>query len=506
MIKAGMAWPPTELGKVVERTRESQVWWEGDPAKLDDYYQAGNRTSPSGVKDRLSAAYNAFWGRPVSQTTTPIKRLHAPIAGDIPKLSASCLFSETLTVVDPTGATQERADLIFNTPTFHGDLFTAGESCSALGGSYQRVVWDEEVADNAWIDFVDADKAIPEYRWGRLTAVTFWSELAGSDERDVWRHLERYEKGRIVHSLYKGTPTNLGSAMDLDAHDDTAGITLNGFDDETGGYVDLEVDELAARYVPNVLPNPEWRNHNTLRYLGRADISTDTIPLLHELDRIYSSLVRDFRIGQARMFASDDLLENLGAGKGMALSEDREVFQAVGTGVGSTGTSMSMLQFHQPEIRVLQHDQGAEMLIREVLRKTGYSPVSFGMSDEVAQTATEAQGKKEWTVITTNGKARYWGAALAPLATICLRIDAAKFKGVAPSEELEIEWPEFARESDEAKSRTVLNWSTSNAASTRTKVAYLNQDKDEQWIDEEAAAIDKAGAVPDPSGGFGGGF
>ncbi|MGA5527551.1 hypothetical protein, partial [Streptomyces pseudogriseolus] len=44
--------------------------------------------------------------------------------------------------------------------------------------------------------------------------------------------------------------------------------------------------------------------------------STDTIPLLHELDRIYSSLVRDFRIGQARMFASDDLLENLGAGKG----------------------------------------------------------------------------------------------------------------------------------------------------------------------------------------------
>ena len=31
MIKAGMAWPPTELGKVVERTRESQVWWEGDP-------------------------------------------------------------------------------------------------------------------------------------------------------------------------------------------------------------------------------------------------------------------------------------------------------------------------------------------------------------------------------------------------------------------------------------------------------------------------------------------
>ncbi|MGW8537546.1 phage portal protein [Rhodococcus qingshengii] len=509
MIEANMAWPPTALAKVVERTRESQVWWEGDPARLDDFYQAGNRTSPSGVKNRLTAAYHAFWGRPVNQTTTPIKRLHAPIAGDIPKLSASCLFADPLTVIDPSGnqALQDRADLIFNTPTFHGDLFTAGESCSALGGSYQRVVWDEEVADNAWIDFVDADKAIPEYKWGRLTAVTFWSELASSDERDVWRHLERYEKGKIVHSLYKGTPTNLGDVMDLGAHQDTAGLVkgLTAFDDAVGGYVDLGVDELAARYVPNVLPNPEWRNHNTLRYLGRADIATDVIPLLHELDRIYSSLMRDFRLGQARMFASESLLTVHGAGRGSSLSEDQEVFQLVGAGSNSSGDQESKFEFVQPDIRVLAHDQGADMLLREILRKTGYSPVSFGMSDEVAQTATEAQGKKEWTVITTKGKARYWGAALGPLATICMQIDAAKFpgKGVAPSEELSIDWPQFARESDEAKGRVIQSWEVGRAASTKTKVAYLHEDWDEDRIDEEVALIDKANQVASPFEAFG---
>lgn len=507
MIHRDMAWPPTKLAKITARTRESQVWWEGDTAKLEEFYRNASHTSPSGVIPRAREGFKTFfWGK--QDSTQSSKKLHAPIAADIAKLSASELFSDPLTIIDPgkNQAVQGRADLIFNTPTFHGDLFTAGESCSALMGNYQRVVWDDTTGiENAWIDFVDVDKAIPEYRWNRLVAVTFWSELAGSDDREVWRHLERYETGKIVHSLYKGTPTNLGKVIDLEAHPDTEGITLDGFDEETGGYVDLGVKELAARYVPNVLPDPEWRNDPTLRNLGKADIRHDLVPIFHSLDRIYSSLDRDFRVAAARMYASDDVLKNNGAGNGMSLSEEQEIFTKVSPGMNNDNLS-SMFEFHQPAIRVLEHDQGAELLLRRLLAATGYSPVSFGMSDEVAQTATEARGKKELTVTTTKGKARYWGAALAPLATICLRIDAAKFKGVAPSEELEIEWPEFARESDEAKSRTVLNWSTSNAASTRTKVAYLNQDKDEKWIDEEAAAIDKAGAVPDPSGGFGGGF
>ncbi|QIP39698.1 hypothetical protein G9444_2454 [Rhodococcus erythropolis] len=504
MIEANMAWPPKALAKVVERTRESQVWWEGDPTKLEEFYGAGGigRTRP-GVAGKLR---EFFWGKQIDPASQPSKKLHAPIAADIAKLSASELFSEPLTIIDPTGdkALQDRVDLIFNTPIFHGDLFTAGESCSALMGSYQRVVWDEEVADNAWIDFVDVDKAIPEYKWGRLTAVTFWSELSGSDERDVWRHLERYEKGKVVHSLYQGTPTNLGTALDLGAHEGTKGLVkgLTAFDDEVGGYVDLGVEELAARYVPNVLPDPEWRNDLTLRNLGRPDIRHDLVPIFHSLDRIYSSLDRDFRVAQAKVFASESVLTSMGPGRGLSLSEDQEVFTRVGNKFGKEGEMESLFEFHQPAIRVLEHDQGAELLLRRVLSATGYSPVSFGMSDEVAQTATEATGKKELTVKTTKGKARYWGAALGPLATICMQIDAAKFpgKGVAPVEELELDWPKFARESDEAKSRTVQGWATADAASTHTKVSYLHEDWDEERIEEEVKKIDEKNQVPSPFG------
>lgn len=500
------AWPPPELVKVTDRCAESQVWWEGDTPKLNDFYGSAGATSPSGVRQRAKQAYQAFWGNLPQQQTQPIKRLHAPVAGEIVNLSARSLFSEPWTIVAPgekktrDKALQKRIDTIFNTPVFHSDLFAGGESCSALGGNYQRVVWDEETADNAWIDFVDHDHAIPEFRWGRLRAVTFWSELDVDDDRIVMRHFQRYEKGRIIHALYEGTATNVGKPTDLDAHEVTRGITLDGADD-AGTYALTGVDELAAGYVPNVAPNPEWRKHPILKSLGRADISTDVIPMFHEIDRVYSSLMRDFRAAAARVFASQDLLTNRGPGAGLLLPEEQELFTRVGNSMSSEGSAQSTFEFHQPAIRVLEHDQGGDMLLREVLRKVGYSPVSMGMSDEVAQTATEAAGKKERTVETTQGKARHWLAAVGPLATTCMRIDAVKFsgKGVAPAEELEVETPPFARESALSKSQVVMNWQTGGAASTRTKVAYLHDDWDEEKITEEVDLIDKAATpVADP--------
>ncbi|NMM84304.1 hypothetical protein B2J88_08015 [Rhodococcus sp. SRB_17] len=502
-IVAGMVWPPPELAKVTEKTAEAQVWWAGSLDGLTDFY--ANNNAANGRRtlgQRGKDAYNAFHGRQASATAQPIKRIHVPIAGDITKLSASALMSEPLTMVatEADKALQDTIDAIFNTPTFHSDLFAAAESCSALGGNFQRIVWDQELADHPWIDFVDADRAIPEYRWGRLVAVTFWSELDGSDDRVVWRHLERHEPGKIVHQLFQGTSRDLGKLMALPDHPATEGITVTADD-----YIETGTDRLTAGYVPNVLPNPEWRHDPKLKYLGRSDLSSDVIPLFHALDEVKSSEMRDFRIGKARMFASDSLLTNLGAGQGQMLPEDQEVFTRVGNGIGSDGNLEAMFQFHQPLIRVAEHSQGAENIIREILRRVGYSPLSFGMADEVAQTATEATGKQKLTVTTTLGKARHWGASLGPLATTLLHVDAHLFSGTKPTEDVEIEWPPFARDSDLERAMTVQALSIAGAMSTRSKVAYVNQDKDADWIDEEVDEIRKDSGMSVPEPDFGGG-
>ena len=515
--KPNTAWPPPVLQKVTERTNESHVWWEGDIVKLNEFYSAEQGAQRTSSRNRLRDAYDAFWGKPPTTTTQPIKRRHAPVAGVISKLSAKELFNEPPRFLAPTGSEkkqakitsplQKRTDEIFNKPQFHSKLMGGGETCAALGNSYQRVVWDPAIADNAFLDFVDADCAIPEFRWGQLIGINFWSELESDDPRVVWRHFERHEPGYIVHAVYMGTPTSVGRMMALVDHEDTADIVVDGTDDR-GSFTETGVKELTAAYVPNVTPNPEWRSDPRLKDLGRADISTDAIPVLHDIDRVYSSLMKDFRIGTGRVYASENVLTSMGRGKGMGLSEDQEVFTQVGSAMGKDGSMESIFQFFQPEIRVLAHDQGGEILLRKILMKTGYSPVSLGLSDEVAQTATEASGKKKATIDTTTAKARHWGAALGPLATTLLRVDAIKFpgKGVAPTEDLDIEWPKFARESDEAKSRTVQGWSAAGAASTRSMVAYIHDDWDDEQIDEEVALIDKAAelAVPDFGGGFGG--
>ncbi len=503
-IRPGVAWPPPQLATVTARVDECRVWWEGDPDKLDKYYGGTGRTSPSGQQNKgLRAAWDAFWGKAgttANGETAP--RMHAPIARDISKLSAVSLFAKPPRILragDEPESIQALIDDKFNTPRFHSNLYTAGETSSALSGVFGRVVWDEDIQDGTWIEWVDPDHAIAEWHRGRLKAVTFFTELDTDDPRTIWRHMERYEKGRIVHELYKGTATNLGVRMSLNDHEATQDIPVE-LGDDGYSYVDLGIDELAVDYVPNELPNPEWAKDPQLRNLGSSDISVDLIPIYHKIDRVYSSLMWDVDAGRAKVVVSRDLLQNAGPGAGLHLPAEQGLFTQVGTAIGKEGSAESLFQYFQPAIRVLEHDQVGEMLLREVLRRTGYSPVSFGMSDEVAQTATEATGKKEWTVLTTEGKARYFGAALQHLTTTALRIDAVKFPGMGAdlSEPLDLDWPPFAKESDLSRAQTVQAWSTAGAASTRTMVRYLHQDWDEDQVDEEVDEIEKGSAVEAP--------
>lgn len=515
----GTPWPPPELGKVAQHAREAAVWWRGDPAALDAYYRTHARTAPS-LAQRARDAYRAFWGRPVGTAAQPVRKLHLPIPGGIVRMSATELFSDPWVFRTPTATTpapgvpagegeapatpalivsnpvQDRADQILNSPQHHAALLAAAEATSALGGGYARVVFDPDTVDHAWIDYVDADHAFAEFRWGRTVAVTFWTELDNVDNQLVTRHLERHERGRIVHALYQGTGSNLGRRIPLTEHPATAGLKV--LTDRDGlTYVDTGVpDALTADYVPNVTPNPDWRHDPTARHLGRSDLSPDVIPIFHEIDAVASGLTRDFRIAQARMVASRSVLQSAGFGGGLHLDDAQELFTEVGEGIGKDGSMQSLFEFHQPTIRVTEHAQGWEVLAREALRKIGYSPITFGIPDEVAQTATEATGKARQSLITTQGKARLWSGMLAPLATTCLRVDAAKFGRPAPTEQLELDLPEFAAIGDEAKARVVQSWDVAGAASTRTKVAYLHPDWDDTRVDTEVEAIDQAGQVP----------
>lgn len=141
-------------------------------------------------------------------------------------------------------------------------------------------------------------------------------------------------------------------------------------------------------------------------------------------------------------------------------------------------------------IRVTEHLQIIDSWTREVLRRVGYSPLTFGLSEgNSAATATEITAKTTASNTTRTGKHRLWGNTLTRLSRTLLEIDAAQFKtGVTVDEDLQIQWPPV-RESAYNRSLTAKALREAKAASTQTIVALVNPDWDDETVKAETERI-----------------
>lgn len=486
----GSDWPPRPYDKVLAACAEGQVWWEGDPSKLAAFYggQAGDALAKARVRRTWQAAKAAWWGKPRPTGASAPKRLHVPIAADLCRVSANTLFGSPVTFFDPAEDARltERIDTILNTPETYSRLLVAAESAAALSGVYGRVVWDDEVDDHTWIDWVDADRAVPTFRWGKLIGVTFWTDLDSDDDRIVYRHLEHYGKGVIEHGLYRGTKEKLGVKVDLNARPETEGLAE---------VVHTGVDDVAARYMPHHRPNPAWRGEPALKPLGRPDLSVDVIHLMDAIDETWSSWMNDLVIGRGRIMVSENLLTQRGPGQGTQFDTDRTIFSPVGNPVNNDGMT-SLIQAQQFDIRVTEHEQTFSSLLRRVISRAGYSPLTFGLQDEVATTATEVDAKERDTNATRSARIRLW-SGLAELATIQLRIDALIFRqSPEPTETITVDWPAMHQESERQRAETVQLWEGARAASAHTKVAMLHPEWDDARVAEEVKLIAGEQSLP----------
>ncbi|MFC9874870.1 hypothetical protein [Nocardia salmonicida] len=505
---ATTAWPPRHLQPAFNSFATCQVWWHGDALELSSTHGEPARTGLGGIVDKVK---RLFWGTK-PDASSQIRQIHIPVAADIVQTAASLLLPDPVSFAAAdddelaNDLARKRIDKILNSPQTHAGMLRAAETCSALGGTFGRIVWNKDVCDHAWIDWVDADQAVPEFVYGRLSAVTFWSVVDENEEKnEVVRHLERHESGytefhsdgtstpvfaRIYHGLYQGTATTLGHPIGLAAHPDTAGIVLTG-----DGYVDTGVAALTAWYVPNAMPNPAFRGRSTLRHFGRSDIGDPAvIGLMDQIDETYSSLARDVRLAKARLIVSDFLLEVGGPGKGSSFNTEQEVYERVG-GVPNAGNPV--LEAHQFDIRVDDHLRTGEGFLRAILRRVGFSPYSFGLSDEgAAMTATEVDSKKDASTSTFKARSGIWKSVLATAARTLIEVDAAVFEtGATLGQDLVVTWPPAARESMLSKGQTLQAIATALAASTEWKVRYLNPTYDDTQVAEEVARILKENAM-----------
>lgn len=498
------AWPPAPFDTALAQISVHDAWYVGDPTALHQAYvggQAALRTRPSQRAGGLTGAIaRFFWGKPLPayQQRT---RLHVPVAADIATTSADLLFSEPPRILLPKsddGKTdhpaQGRLEEIVNSPVVHSTLLESAELASAHGGAYLRVVWDTDVADHPMLAGVAADGAIPEFRYGRLGAVTFWTVLE-EDAYKVVRHLERHEAGRILHGVYVGTKDNLGHQVPLADYEATEWLAplVNAdaaiLTDATG---------LTAAYVPNMLPQRRWRRSPGLTALGRSDFD-GVEGVFDSIDETYSSWMRDIRLAKSRVLVDQSLMESRGPGQGASFDDDQELFTSVGAMGGSMkdGASITPYQFL---IRWEEHQRTIQDLTRAALRSAGYSPASFGDdSVSVQETATQVKSKQQLSERTRDKKIRYWKAALAPLARTLLEVDAVVFGPNKHTGEVpEVRFPEKAQQEPEELAQTISLLNQAEAISTDLKVRMFHPDWDAVKVEEEVQRILSEKRVADP--------
>lgn len=499
-------WPPSHVAAANELYERYGAWYSGDPDLLSAAYASTLGTGGSldakqyvrpgqGGSALLGLATRTFWGAPPPGGSLKLAKLHVPLPSDIAMTSSDLLFGEppAFTVPDEDEATQARLDELLTDGGAYAVLLEAAELAAAYGGVYLRVTWDPEVADYPLLDAIPPDAAVPEFRSGRLVAVTFWRTL-GRDAGKVLRHLERHEPGRVWHGLYLGTDERLGRRIDLAEHPETEPFAaLVGGD----GYIETGADGLAVEYVPNMRPNRHLRGSQ----LGRSDFA-GIEPLFDGLDEVWSSWMRDIRLGKGRVIVPDVYLSNQGRGKGSTWDAEQEIYQAVAAMPGAdAGLAIQVVQF---QIRTADHRDTASEITTQALRGAGYSVQTFGESGDVAATATEVVARQQRTMQTRMRKIGYFRPSLRRLTLAWLQIDVARFKpaGVTPCVP-DLEWPDAVSDGPEALARTIQMYRAADVISRQTANEMMHPDWDGDVIDDEVARIERESGlaeVPDPGG------
>ena len=312
------------------------------------------------------------------------------------------------------------------------------------------------------------------------------------------RHLERHERGAILHGVFEGTCDRLGHQVDFGAHPDVAWLV----DVAPTGQIDTGLpDRLTAVYVPNVTPSRIWADLPAAANLGRSDYD-GVEPLFDALDETWTSLMRDLRLARARLIVPEEYLTSLGAGNGAYFDTGRELFTPVRT--MADDSARLAVELIQPSIRVEEHLRVSAEQARLIVETAGYSAQSFGMADGVAVTATEVTARERESFISRDAKIMHWRPALQEILETLLAVDSRLFgSGVTP-ETPQVDFGDTVSQDPESQARTLQLLEAAAAISTWMKVKDLHPEWDDKEVQKEVDRIrEDRGTTADPEASFG---
>ncbi len=498
---SGVAWPPAQLAPILHKYREYDGWVSNNTAALANIYAKGSQQG-------LWAKVRTWFMGAKTTEQADTNSLHVSLAQEITRTSANLLYSEPPTFETDDDKAQERLDLMTG-PDFVQTITSGAEIAAGLGGVFYRTVWDRSTRAHVFVSKVDPDMAWPEFRHGQLVAVTFWRTVR-TENSTVWRHLERHETddagvGVIVHGLYMGTGDNLGRPVPFQDDPATAWLGAPGTADKLidGNAISTLTQGLGAVYAPNILPSSLWRHDLLGANLGRSDLE-GIEQKLDALDELYSSWLRDIRLGKARLIVPASMLQDFGAGNGAGFDLDKSIFTPVNAAPGSMGDAKMPIESVQFAIRTADFLTAIDHFRRIILAAAGYSPSTFGLSDAGgAMTATEVAARQQLSFTTRKRKIIGAKPALETILSKALAMDAVIFgNGTAGDLVVKAEFPDGMMDDPKAVAESNQLDYNSQSSSIKERVRKRNPDWNDEQVADEVALIKAEfglGGLEDPA-------
>lgn len=495
-------WPPVIWREQARVWDEWDAWYSGDPARLLQSY-GGNTAAPPVT--RPSGWWQRLWWNQRNQEfqdSEALRRrrahMHVPLPADIAATSAGLLFGEPprITIPEahlPNAPTDAKAaeDYVHRL-IVEGDLFSrlleGAESAAAMGGALLKPSWDVDVAPVPLLTIVQADNALPEFRYGHLIRCTLWRELSRNGNQQVLRHLEVHETlpdgtGVVFHGLYKGTQMTLGDSQPLINHSETAGLTP---------MVVLPFSGLGVEYIPNMRPYRRKRGSS----LGQSDFA-GVESIFDALDETYASWMRDIRLAKGRLMVPSEYIDKLGV-----FDAEQEVFVPLDVDPMSRQGAGGGITVQQFAIRVDEHERTALHWIERGVGAAGYSPQTFGLHIEGrAESGIALKIRENKTLTTQQRKSQWWSSGIESALFKMVMIGRNIFNepgltAYRPQAEMADSLPENPME----LAQTISTLDNARAISTDTKVRMAHPDWDEEQIVPEVQRVmaEQGLVVPDP--------
>jgi len=459
--------PPKRDKEVFDKLEEWSAWYSGSSQRLLEFYQ---RKLPHTIGH---VDNSKFWREYASEGE---ERIHIPLASDISKYSAGLLFSEPPNIYvkeaneeNPSSVavnTQERLRYITEKNNSYQIFVESAETASALGGAYLKINWDKEVADVPLLRVAQPDNAIPEFKYGFLTKVTFFRTVK-EDASSTYRHFEIHSKGKIENKLFKGSTDYLGKEIDLSYLEETQGLLPE---------IEPGEDDLVVRYIPNDLPNRMWRD----KHIGNSDYQ-GLEGLFDSLDEVYSSLMREIKLSKADKIVPESWLSYNEATSKLEY-RDKMTY----TGMNIPPDEMQKPELLQPKIRTDKYIQTILHLTDRIVDSAGYAPQSFGLNiKNRAESGTALRIRERKSLKTRSKKEKYFKKPIQDMMELLLKVDRVQFgtSMIDPNLEVKVTFADSIQEDPTEIAQSLRDIESAVAMSVEQKVKTLHP----EWSDKEVA-------------------